>query len=57
MAGRERLPEIEVRCPSCGTRTVWHRLPREGDECRWCGHKYEDFRWHRVEGARHGKRA
>lgn len=36
--GPRRRPSIEVRCPKCGTRTVWHRLPRAGDECRWCGH-------------------
>lgn len=27
----KRRPSIEVRCPKCGTRTVWHRLPRAGD--------------------------
>lgn len=27
----KRRPSIEVRCPKCGTRDVWHRLPRAGD--------------------------
>lgn len=48
----KRRPSIEVRCPKCGTRTVWHRLPRAGDECRWCGHAFGDFKWHETKGVR-----
>lgn len=50
-----RRPSIEVRCPKCGTRTVWHRLPRAGDECRWCGHAFGDFEWHATKGVRGGR--
>lgn len=47
---KKRRPSIEVRCPKCGTRDVWHRLPRAGDECRWCGHAFADFEWHTTRG-------
>lgn len=50
-----RRPSIEVRCPKCGTRTVWHRLPRAGDGCRWCGHAFADFEWHETKGVRGGR--
>lgn len=52
-----RRPSIEVRCPKCGTRAVWHRLPRAGDECRWCGHAFTDFKWHETKGVRGGRGA
>jgi uncharacterized protein (DUF983 family) len=55
--GRKRRPSIEVRCPECGTRTVWHRLPGAGDVCRWCGHAFGDFEWHTVKGVRGGRGA
>ncbi len=51
----KRRPSIEVRCPKCGTRDVWHRLPRAGDECRWCGHAFADFEWHTTRGVRGGR--
>lgn len=34
----KRRPSIEVRCPKCGMREIWHHLPKGGDRCRWCGH-------------------
>lgn len=43
-----RTPSIEVRCPGCGTRDVWHHLPKEGDVCRRCGHAFEPFEWRRT---------
>lgn len=52
-----RRPSIEVRCPGCGTRDVWHHLPKAGDECRWCGHAFEDFAWHRMGPAEGAERA
>lgn len=39
----KRRPSIEVRCPKCGMREIWHHLPKGGDRCRWCGHLFEDF--------------
>ena len=53
----KRRPSIEVRCPKCGMREIWHHLPKGGDRCRWCGHLFEDFTYRKVgpsakEGAR-----
>lgn len=45
---QKRRPSIEVRCPACGMREIWHRLPKGGDACRWCGHGFEDFTYRRV---------
>lgn len=44
----KRRPSIEVRCPKCGMREIWHHLPKGGDRCRWCGHLFEDFTYHKV---------
>lgn len=44
----KRRPSIEVRCPECGTRDVWHHLPKGGDRCRWCGHPFEDFAYRKA---------
>lgn len=44
----KRRPSIEVRCPACGTRDVWHHLPKGGDRCRWCGHAFEDFEYRKM---------
>jgi hypothetical protein len=53
----KRRPSIEVRCPKCGMREIWHHLPKGGARCRWCGHLFEDFTYRKVgpsakEGAR-----
>lgn len=53
----KRRPSIDVRCPKCGMREIWHHLPKGGDRCRWCGHLFEDFTYRKVgpsakEGAR-----
>lgn len=44
----KRRPSIEVRCPKCGMREIWHHLPKGGDRCRWCGHLFEDFTYRKV---------
>ena len=46
----KRRPSIEVRCPKCGMREIWHHLPKGGD-------LFEDFTYRKVgpsakEGAR-----
>ena len=33
----KRRPSIEVRCPKCGMREIWHHLPKGGDRCRRVG--------------------
>lgn len=53
----KRRPSIEVHCPKCGMREIWHHLPKGGDRCRWCGHLFEDFTYRKAgpsakEGAR-----
>lgn len=45
---KKRRPSIEVRCPACRMREIWHHLPRGGDRCRWCGHLFEDFTYRKV---------
>lgn len=52
---KKRRPGVEVRCPECGTRDVWHHLPKGGDRCRWCGHPFEDFEWRTTRGVRGGR--
>ena len=44
----ESRPSIEVRCPACRMREIWHHLPKGGDRCRWCGHLFEDFTYRKV---------
>lgn len=44
----KRRPSIEVRCPKCRMREIWHHLPRGGDRCRWCGHLFEDYTYRKV---------
>lgn len=45
---KKRRPSIEVRCPACRMREIWHHLPKGGDRCRWCGHLFEDFTYRKV---------
>lgn len=45
---QQSRPSIEVRCPKCGMREIWHHLPKGGDRCRWCGHLFEDFTYRKV---------
>lgn len=57
LKGAAQDAAIEVRCPKCGMREIWHHLPKGGDRCRWCGHLFEDFTYRKVgpsakEGAR-----
>ena len=53
----KRRPSIEVRCPKCGMREIWHHLPKGGDRCRWCGHLFEDFTYRKVGPGAKGGRA
>lgn len=45
---KKRRPSIEVRCPACRMREIWHHLPKGGDRCRWCGHLFEDYTYRKV---------
>lgn len=46
--GQSAAPASRCAAPACGTRDVWHHLPKGGDRCRWCGHAFEDFAYRKA---------